>query len=58
MPVLVLDLLADRLDKTIYVKSDFRSKYGDVVAVVDTVRSAGVDRIGLLTERLDDAIRQ
>jgi biopolymer transport protein ExbD/biopolymer transport protein TolR len=51
-------MLAERLDKTIYVKSDFRSKYGDVVDVVDTVRASGVDRIGLLTERLDDAIRQ
>ena len=58
LPILIRDMLADRLDKTIYVKSDFRAKYGDVVAVVDTVRAAGVDRIGLLTERLDDAIRQ
>ena len=58
LPALVLDLVSERLDKTIYVKSDFRAKYGDVVAVVDTVRAAGVDRIGLLTERLDDAIRQ
>ena len=58
LPVLIRDLLADRLDKTLYVKSDFRAKYGDVVAVVDTVRAAGVDRVGLLTERLDDAIRQ
>ena len=58
LPALVLDLLSDKTDKTIYVKSDFRSRYGDVVAVVDTVRAAGVDRIGLLTERLDDLVRQ
>lgn len=58
LPILVLDVLAERLDKTIYVKSDFRSKYGDVVAVIDTVRAAGVDQIGLLTERLDAAVRQ
>ena len=30
----------------------------DVVDVVDSVRAAGVDRIGLLTERLDDLVRQ
>jgi biopolymer transport protein ExbD/biopolymer transport protein TolR len=35
----------------VYVKSDARAKYGDVVAVVDEVRSAGVDQVGLLTER-------
>ena len=48
---LVKDKLTGRLDKTVYVKSDARAKYGDVVAVVDEIRSAGVDSLGLLTER-------
>jgi biopolymer transport protein ExbD len=47
----IKDLLANRLDKTVYVKSDARAKYGDVVAVVDEIRSAGVDQLGLLTEQ-------
>ena len=47
----VKDRLANRLDKTVYVRSDARAKYGDVVAVVDEIRSAGVDQLGLLTER-------
>jgi len=47
----VRDMLATRLDKTVYVKSDARAKYGDVVAVVDEVRAAGVDQLGLLTEK-------
>ena len=58
LPGKILDLLSTRLDRTVYIKSDFRAKYGDVVAVVDGVRAAGVDRIGLLTERLDDMVRQ
>ena len=58
LPPLVLDMLQGRLDKTVYLKSDFRARYGDVVALVDSVRAAGVDKIGLLTERLDDQIRQ
>jgi biopolymer transport protein ExbD/biopolymer transport protein TolR len=58
LPGFVVNMLSGRLDKTVYVKSDFRARYGDVVAVVDTVRAAGVDRIGLLTERLDSAVRQ
>jgi biopolymer transport protein ExbD len=45
------DLLADKLDKTVYVKSDYRAKYGVVVNVVDNVRAAGVDSLGLLTEK-------
>jgi biopolymer transport protein ExbD/biopolymer transport protein TolR len=49
----VKDLLANRLDKTVFVKSDARAKYGDVVKAVDEVRSAGVDNLGLLTDRLD-----
>ena len=40
----IKDRIANRLDKTVYVKSDPRAKYGDVVAVVDEIRSAGVDK--------------
>ena len=48
----VKDRVADKLDKTVYVKSDARAKFGDVVSVVDAVRAAGVDSIGLLTEKV------
>jgi biopolymer transport protein ExbD len=47
----IKDQIANKLDKTVYVKSDARAKYGDVVAVVDEIRSAGVDQLGLLTEK-------
>ncbi len=49
----VKDRISNKLDKTVYVKSDARAKYGDVVAVVDDVRAAGVDSLGLLTERVE-----
>lgn len=48
----VRDMLATRLDKTVYVKSDARARYGEVVGVVDEVRAAGVDQLGLLTEKI------
>jgi biopolymer transport protein ExbD len=48
----VKDLIANRLDKTVYVRSDARAHYGDVVKAVDEVRSAGVDKLGLLTEKI------
>jgi biopolymer transport protein ExbD/biopolymer transport protein TolR len=35
----------------VFVRSDARAKYGDVVKAVDEVRSAGVDNLGLLTEK-------
>jgi biopolymer transport protein ExbD/biopolymer transport protein TolR len=46
----VKDRLANTSNKRIFVKADAGAKYGDVVAVVDDVRSAGVDQLGLLTE--------
>jgi len=47
----IKDRIANKLDKTVYVKSDARAKYGDVVAAVDEIRSAGVDQLGLLTQK-------
>jgi biopolymer transport protein ExbD/biopolymer transport protein TolR len=49
----VKDKISTKLDKTVFVKSDARAKYGDVVSVVDNVRAAGVDTLGLLTERVE-----
>jgi biopolymer transport protein ExbD len=53
----IRDLLANRLDKTVYIKSDARARYGDVVDAVDNIRAAGVDRLGMLTEKVDEAGR-
>ena len=50
----VQEKIASRVDKTVYIKSDSRAKYERVVAVVDEVRSAGVDQLGLITERIED----
>ena len=55
---LVRDRISNRVDKTVFIKSDGRAKYGDVVQVVDNIRNAGVDQVGLLTERLDDQVRR
>jgi biopolymer transport protein ExbD/biopolymer transport protein TolR len=46
----VSDKLSGRADK-IFIKSDARATYGTVVQVVDSVRAAGVDQVGLLTEQ-------
>jgi biopolymer transport protein ExbD/biopolymer transport protein TolR len=47
----VKDKLANRVDKRVFVRADARTKYGNVVEVVDNVRAAGVDQLGLLTEQ-------
>jgi biopolymer transport protein ExbD/biopolymer transport protein TolR len=48
----------DQSNRTVYVKSDRRAKYGDVVQVVDAIRGAGVDQIGLITEKVDDGTKK
>ncbi len=52
LPSKVRDLQTNKLDKTVYIKADMRSKYQRVEEVVDSLRSAGVDQLGLLTEQI------
>jgi len=48
----VKEKLASKSDtKMVYVKADARAKFKNVVDVVDNVRSAGVDQLGLLTDQ-------
>jgi biopolymer transport protein ExbD/biopolymer transport protein TolR len=48
---LVKDRVASRTDKRVFIKADARARYGWVVDIVDNVRAAGVDQLGLLTEQ-------
>ncbi|HML16129.1 MAG TPA: biopolymer transporter ExbD [Bryobacteraceae bacterium] len=50
----VRDLQTNKMDKTVYIKADARAKYEAVEDVVDILRSAGVDQIGLLTEQRNE----
>jgi len=50
LPTKVQDLLTNKLDKTVYIRADARAKYQAVEDVVDNLRAAGVDQIGLITE--------
>jgi biopolymer transport protein ExbD/biopolymer transport protein TolR len=54
LPPKVKELLLNKLDKTVFVRSDSRANYGKVVDVVDNLRAAGVDQLGLLTEQLQE----
>ncbi len=47
----VRDMLADKPGKQIFVRADAHAKYLDVENAIDDVRSAGVDSVGLLTEK-------
>ncbi|MFP5210806.1 MAG: biopolymer transporter ExbD [Acidobacteriota bacterium] len=47
----VADRLANTPGKTIYVRADARAQYRAVEDAIDDVRTAGVDDVGLLTQR-------
>jgi len=57
LPAKVKDMLTNRLDRTVYIKSDARARYEKVVDVIDNLRAAGVDQIGLLTEEIQQKNR-
>jgi biopolymer transport protein TolR len=47
----VRDKLTDKPGKQIFVRADARAKFLDVENAIDDVRSAGVESVGLLTEK-------
>ena len=47
----VRDKLADKPGKEIFVRADARAKFLDVENAIDDVRTAGVESVGLLTEK-------
>jgi biopolymer transport protein ExbD len=52
LPQKVKDLLTNKADKTVFIRADARAKYERVEDVVDNLRAAGVDQLGLLTEEM------
>ena len=47
----VQERLQDKTDKTIFVRADARAQYKAVEDAIDDVRTAGVEEVGLLTQR-------
>jgi biopolymer transport protein TolR len=41
---------ANRTDKTLYLKADSGLAYGAVIEMMDQVRRAGIERLGMVTE--------
>ena len=49
--VQVREKLADKPGKTIYIRADARAQYRAVEDAIDAVRTAGVEDVGLLTQK-------
>jgi biopolymer transport protein ExbD/biopolymer transport protein TolR len=51
----VRDKLADKPGKTIFIRADTRAQYRAVEDAIDAVRTAGVEDVGLLTQKREAA---
>jgi biopolymer transport protein ExbD/biopolymer transport protein TolR len=48
---MVRDKLADKTDKTIFIRADYRAQFKAVEDAIDDVRTAGVETVDLLTQK-------
>jgi biopolymer transport protein TolR len=51
---MVRDKLADKTDKTIFVRADRRAQFKAVEDAIDDVRTAGVETVDLLTQKREN----
>jgi biopolymer transport protein ExbD len=54
LPGKVKDLQTNRSDKTVYIRAAARARFSSVTDVIDNLRTAGVDQLGLITETVQD----
>lgn len=47
-------MLENKTNKEVFMRADQRANYGKVMDAVDGIRSAGVNQLGLLTEKVED----
>lgn len=50
----ISSLLENKTDKEVYMRADQRANYGKVMDAIDGVRAAGVNQLGLLTEKVEN----
>ena len=52
------EIFRDRRNKTLYIAGHGSLRYGEIVAVNDASKGAGVNRVGILTDGMRRAVRQ
>jgi biopolymer transport protein TolR len=53
LPLRLADILKHRSDKTVFLSADDELNYGVVMNTMDIIRSAGAERIGIITEKVN-----
>jgi biopolymer transport protein ExbD len=52
------EVYENRRDKTMFIMAAGSLRYGDIVRVIDSAKGAGVDRVGIVTERMRGTIQK
>jgi biopolymer transport protein TolR len=51
----LIDIYKTRAQKVMFIKADDALPWSDVVNVIDTAHAAGVDRVGLITAKIEQS---
>jgi biopolymer transport protein ExbD len=54
VPARLKALIENKTDKTVYLKGDTDARYGAIMKMMDALRKAQIDNVGLITERKQD----
>ena len=52
------EIYRERVNKTLYIAGAGTLRYGEIIAVIDAGKGAGVDRVGIITEGMRRAVQQ
>jgi len=51
------EIFRERINKTLYIAGDGSLRYGEIVAVIDASKGAGISRVGIITEGMRRSVR-
>ena len=52
------EIYKERVNKTLYIAGDGALRYGEIIAVIDAGKGAGVNRVGIITAAMRNSVRQ
>ena len=52
------EIYRERVNKTLYIAGDGALRYGEIIAVIDAGKGAGVNRVGIITAAMRNSVRQ
>ena len=50
------EVMESAKDKTVYLKGDRNAQYGAIMSMMDALRKANIETVGLITEKRTDAV--